>query len=119
VCDFGAVAASSMFGWVCGAGAFAVVLPTFILVSRIQITTQQYRGNDHFFSTVSSSRHKTMVGGALDPGEGFGWPVVLGVSGATIVSDVRYVDSSTLDFSLSSHRSLFISLIFNSRFLDS
>jgi hypothetical protein len=32
---------------------------------------------------------------------------------------VRYVDSSTLDFSLSSHRPSFISLIFTSRFLDS
>jgi hypothetical protein len=32
---------------------------------------------------------------------------------------VRYVDSSTLDFSLSSHRLSFISLLFSSRFLDS
>ncbi len=31
---------------------------------------------------------------------------------------VRNVDSSTLDFSLSSHRPSFMSLIFNSRFLD-
>jgi hypothetical protein len=82
--DFGAVTASSMFGWVCGAGAFAVVLPTFILVSRMKITTQQYRGNDHFLSTVSSSRHKTMVGGSLVRVSVC--RVGLGVSGATIVS---------------------------------
>ncbi len=56
VCDLGVVDASSIFGLVHGAGAFTVVLPTIVLVSRIQFT-QQYRGNDHFLSAESSSQH--------------------------------------------------------------
>ncbi len=52
----GGVVASSIFGLVRGAGAFTVVLPTFALVSRMQVA-QLYRGNDHFLNAVFSSRH--------------------------------------------------------------
>ncbi len=82
VCDLGAVGDSSIFGWVRWAGAFAAVLPTFVLVSRMQLA-QQYRGNCHFLSAASSSRHKTMVGGSLTRASAL--RVGLGVSGATIV----------------------------------
>ncbi len=82
VCDLGVVGASSIFGWVRGTGAFDVVLPTFVLVSRIHLE-QQYRDNDHFLNAASSSRHKTMVGGALAKSSTL--RVGLGVSGATIV----------------------------------
>jgi hypothetical protein len=47
VCGLGAVGTSSIFGLVRGAGAFAVVLPTCALVSRIQLA-QRYRGFGHF-----------------------------------------------------------------------
>ncbi len=50
----GAVGASSIFGFVRRVGAFTPVLPTFVLVSRIQVA-EQYRGNVHFLSTSSSS----------------------------------------------------------------
>ena len=49
-----AVGASSIFGLVRGAGAFAAVLPTFALVSRTQFA-QRYRGNTTSFSATSSS----------------------------------------------------------------
>ncbi len=74
--------ASSIFGWVRGAGAFAAVLPTFVLVSSMYLA-QQYRGNDHFLSEASTSRHQTMVGGALARASAL--RVGLGVGGATIV----------------------------------
>ena len=83
VCDLGAVGASSIFGLIRGAGAFAAVLPTFVLVSRMQLA-QQYHGNGHFLSAASSSRHEAMVGGALARASAV--RVGLGVSGATIVS---------------------------------
>jgi hypothetical protein len=54
VCDLGVVGDSSIFGLVRGTGAFTVVFPTFVLVSRIQLA-QQYRDNGHFLITVSSS----------------------------------------------------------------
>ena len=79
----GAVGASSIFGLIRGAGAFAAVLPTFVLVSRMQLA-QQYRGNGHFLSAASSSRREAMVGGALARASAL--RVGLGVSGATIVS---------------------------------
>ncbi len=82
VCDLGAVGASSILGWVRRAGALAAVLPTFVLVSRMQLT-QQYHGNGYFLSAASSSRHKAMVGGALARASAL--RVGLGVSGATIV----------------------------------
>ena len=78
----GAVGASSIFGLVRRAGAFAEVLPTFVLVSRMQLA-QQYRGNGHLLSAVSSSRHKAMIGGALATASAL--RVGLGVGGATIV----------------------------------
>jgi hypothetical protein len=65
VCCLGAVGASLTFGVVRGAGAFAAVLPTFVLVSGIQLA-QRYRGNiATSFSAASSSRREAMVGGAL------------------------------------------------------
>ena len=48
----------------CGLHAFAAVLPTFVLVSRMQFA-QRYRGNATSFSAESSSRLETMVGGVL------------------------------------------------------
>jgi hypothetical protein len=44
VCGLGAVGACLVFGLVRGAGAFAVVLPSVVLFSRIQLA-QRYRGN--------------------------------------------------------------------------
>jgi hypothetical protein len=76
VCDLGAVGASSIFGLIRGSGAFDVVLPTFVLVSRMHLA-QQYR--DHVqFLIVSSSSDALVRGSALCVG--------LGVSGATIVT---------------------------------
>jgi hypothetical protein len=83
VCDLGEVGVSLAFGLVRGTGSFVVVIPTFVLVSRIQFA-QRYRGNVTSFSTVSSSRLETMVDGALERDSAF--RVGLGVSGATIVS---------------------------------
>jgi hypothetical protein len=56
VCDLGAVGVSLIFGLIRGPGSFDTVLPTFVLVSRIHLA-QQYRDNDHFLRTESSSRH--------------------------------------------------------------
>jgi hypothetical protein len=53
VCDLGAVGATLIFGLVRAAGAFALVLPAFVLVSRIQFS-QRYRDFLHrsvFFTT--------------------------------------------------------------------
>ena len=81
--DLGAVGASLIFGLVRGSGGFTVVLPAFVLVSRIQFT-QRYRCNVISFSTASSSRLEAMVGGALARASAL--RVGLGVGGATIVS---------------------------------
>jgi hypothetical protein len=84
VCGLGAVGVSLVFGLVRGTGAFAAVLPSVVLVSRIQLA-QRYRGNiATSFSAASSSRRETMVVGALTRASAF--RVGLGVSGATIVS---------------------------------
>ncbi len=77
------VGSSSIFGLVRGSGVFAEVLPTFVLGSRMHLE-RQYRDNDHFLRSVSSSRHEAMVGGALVRTSTL--RVGLGVSGATIVS---------------------------------
>jgi hypothetical protein len=58
VCDLGVVGVSSIFVWVRGTGTFTPVIPTFVLVSRMQIA-EQYRGIDHFLSSTSSSRRET------------------------------------------------------------
>ena len=57
VCDLGAVVASSTstFGFRRGSGTVATVLPTFVLVSRMQLAEQyrvwvQYAGS-YFFLT--------------------------------------------------------------------
>jgi hypothetical protein len=83
VCDLGVVVASLIFGLVRGTGSYVAVLPTFVLVSRIEFA-QRYRGNATSFSAASSSRLETTVGGALARASAF--RVGLGVSGATIVS---------------------------------
>jgi hypothetical protein len=62
---------------------YVAVLPTWVLVSRMQLA-QRYRGFGYFLSAASSSRLKTMVGGALVKASAFRFG--LGVSGATIVS---------------------------------
>ena len=51
VCGLGAVGASSILGLIRGARAFAAVLPTWVLVSRLQLA-QRYRGFGHFLSAV-------------------------------------------------------------------
>ncbi len=45
-------------------GFFATVLPTFVLVSRIQLA-QRYRDFGHYLSAASSSRLEAMVGDVL------------------------------------------------------
>jgi hypothetical protein len=54
----------------------------FSVTSRMQLA-QKYRGNGHFLSAASSSRHKAMVGGALVRASAF--RVGLGVSGTTTI----------------------------------
>ena len=86
MCDLGVVDDSLMFGLVRGTGTFDVVLPTFVLVSRMQFA-QRYRGNATSFSAASSSRLEAMVGGALARASAL--RVGLGVGGATIASGSR------------------------------
>ena len=83
VCGLGALGASLVFGLVRGAGAFATVLPSFALVSRMSFA-QHNHGFDHFFSATSSSRREAMVDGTLVRTSAF--RVGLGVGGTTIVS---------------------------------
>ncbi len=66
---------------------FAVVLPSVVLVSRIQLA-QRYRVNiATSFSSASSSRRETMVGDALERASSF--RVGLGVSGDIIAPGLR------------------------------
>jgi hypothetical protein len=60
-----------------------VVLPTFVLVSRMQLV-QKYRENGHFLNTVSSSRREEMVVVTLSRGSTLS--VGLGVGGETVTS---------------------------------
>ena len=94
VCVLGAVGASSIFGLVRGAGAFAAVLPTLVLVSRMQLA-QRYRGFGHFLSAASSSRLEAMVGGAL--ARALALRVGLGVGGAAVASGSRARPSHSCD----------------------
>jgi hypothetical protein len=64
VCGLGVVDVSLVFGLVRGSGVFSTVIPSFVLVSRIPFV-QRYRVNTTSFSTTSSSRRETMVGGSL------------------------------------------------------
>ena len=106
----GVVGASSIFGLVRRAGAFAAVLPTFVLVSRMQVA-QQYRGNGHFLSAAPSSRREAMVGGALARASAL--RVGLGVGGATIVSgSCAHPSHSRISRLLTSSLSLGISSLF-------
>ena len=83
----GAVGASLTFGVIRGAGAFAAVLPTFVLVSGIHLAPR-YRDNiATSFSAASSSRRETMVGGALTRVSAF--RVGLGVGGVAVASGSR------------------------------
>jgi hypothetical protein len=57
VCGLGAVGASLVFGLVRGAGAFAAVLPSFVLVSNMSFA-QHNRGFATSFSATSSLRRE-------------------------------------------------------------
>jgi hypothetical protein len=92
----GVVGASSLFGLVRGSGAFALVLPTFVLVSRMQLA-QRYRGNATSFSAASSSRRETMVGGTLTRVSTSVFRVGLGVGGAAVASGSRARPSHSCD----------------------
>ncbi len=74
---------SLVFGLRRGAGAFAAVLPSFVLVSNMSFA-QHNRGFATSFSGTSSLRREEMVGGALPRASTF--RVGLGVSGSVIVS---------------------------------
>ena len=100
VCDLGTVDTSLIFGLVRGTGFFVVVIPTLVLVSRIQFV-QRYRDNVTSFSVVSIFRCSSPPDNLL-----YG----------------RRVDPSTLSFSLSSHRHsshTHIRLLYNSLFIGS
>ena len=83
-----------------GTGAFAAVLPSFVLVSKMPFA-QHSRGFATSFSAASSSRLEAMVGGALERVSTF--RVDLGVSGTVIVSgsivrlSIALVDVSRVD----------------------
>ena len=79
----GAVGASLVFGLVRGAGAFAAVLPSFVLVSNMSFA-QHNRDFDTSFNATSSLRREAMVGGTL--ARALAFRVGLGVGGAAIVS---------------------------------
>ncbi len=109
---------------------------------------EQYRGNGHFLSSESFSRHEAMVDDTLSRDSVVSIWVSVGLPSCLdrvmthyirgfltfdliVISRyfqfvlscnpvyVRHVDSSTLTFSLSSYGPSFISLNFNSHFLDS
>ena len=84
-----------IFGLVRGTGPFTTVLPTFVLLPRMQLV-EQYRGHDHFLRVESSSRHEGMVGGVLARDSDL--RVGLGVSGATIVSGPVWIVCSPISF---------------------
>ncbi len=86
VCGLGAVGASLVFGLVRGTGAFAAVLPSFVLVSKMPFAHHS-RGFATSFSASSSLRRETMVGGALARASAF--RVGLGVGGAVIAPGLR------------------------------
>jgi hypothetical protein len=94
VCGSGALGVSSIFGLVRRSGAFDVVLPTFVLVSRIQVA-QQYRGNGHFLNSVSPSRREVIVGDALTRASTL--CVGLGVGGVTVASGSHAHPSHSCD----------------------
>ena len=82
------------FGLVRGAGAFAAVLPSFALVSRMPFA-QHNHGFGHSFSATSSSRREATVGGALARVSAF--RVGLGVAGAVIAPGLRACPSRSCD----------------------
>jgi hypothetical protein len=84
VCDLGVVGGLLIFGLTRGAGAFAVGLLTFALVSGCQLARHNRGIKCHFFIAAFPSQLEAMVGGALARASAF--RVGLGVSGATIVS---------------------------------
>ena len=82
------------FGLVRGAGAFAAVLPSFALVSRMPFA-QHNHDFGHSFSATSSSRREATVGGALARVSAF--RVGLGVAGAVIAPGLRACPSRSCD----------------------
>jgi hypothetical protein len=86
VCGLGVVSTSLAFGLVRGTEAFASVLPSFALVSRMSFA-QHNRGFGHFFSAASSLRREAMVGCALRSASAF--RVRFGVGGAVIDPGLR------------------------------
>ncbi len=101
-----AVGASLVFGLVRRAGAFAAVLPSFALVSRMPFA-QDNHDFDHYFTATSSSRREATVVGTLTRVSTFRVGLVVG--GATIVSG-SYAFPSHLWIShlLTSSSSLFL-----------
>ena len=77
-----------------GAGAFAAVLPSFVLVSNMPFA-QHNRGFATSFSAASSFRREAMVGGALARASVL--RVVLGVGRALIASGSRTRPSHSCD----------------------
>ncbi len=94
MCGLGAVSTSLAFGLVRGAVAFAVVLPSFPLVSRMPFT-QHNHDFGHFFRETSSSRRETMVVVVLRRVSTF--RVGLGVGGSVIDPGLRVYPSSSCD----------------------
>jgi hypothetical protein len=88
VCGLGPVGSSPIFGLVRRSGTFAVVFPTFVLVSRF--VTEQYRVNDNFLNVVSSSRRESMVGSVLTR-----VCVGSGVGGVTMTSPSTHTHTHT------------------------
>jgi hypothetical protein len=86
---------------------------------------QTDRGVFHYLRSAFSSMFKSKVGLALDKAAAL--RITLNLDGSTITSKShtssnpvyeRHVDSSSLGFSLSSHRQSYIGLVFSSRFID-
>jgi hypothetical protein len=109
VCGLGAVSTSLAFGLVRGAGAFAAVLPSFALNSRMPFA-QHNRGFGHFFNASSSSRREVMVGGALTRASSF--RVGLGVGGAVIAPGLGACPSRSCDGWVCGLGEVVVSLVF-------
>jgi hypothetical protein len=134
----GAVGASLIFGLIRGSGTFNVSFPTFVLVSRMQLAQQYRGNGHFLRASSSSKHESmvdvalardsllrvglgvsgtTIVSGSYAR-PSYSWisrlltsSLSLGISSFFLSCYpvyVRYVDSSTLAFSLSSHRPSFI-----------
>ena len=94
MCGLGTVDASLTFGLVRGVGAFAAVLPSFVLVSEMPFA-QHNRGFATSFSAASSSRIEAMVDGVLTRVSAF--RVGSGVGGAVIAPGLSSCPSHLCD----------------------